>query len=91
MVDNVVLGEDVYVGGSMLTTMMFDEGVAGLCGHVVVYCEYMIGVCFNSPIECVDRLQTSHGQESGACARVCSGIIVSGACGDVLLTKSRLL
>ena len=24
----------MYVGGSMLTTMVFDEGVAGLCGHV---------------------------------------------------------
>ena len=69
MVDNVVSGEDVYVGGSMLTTMMFDEGVAGLCVHVFEYCEYMTGVCVNSPIECVDRLQPLHGQKGGVCAR----------------------
>ena len=68
LVDDVVSGEDVYVGGSMLTAMVFDEGVAGLCGHVVVYCEYIIGVCVNSPIECVDRLQTLQGQKSVACA-----------------------
>ena len=88
VVVNVVSAEDV--GVSMLTTMMCNDGVAELCVHEFVYCEHMTEVCVNSPIECVDRLQTSHGQR-GARARVLSDIIVSVACGAVLLTKSRLL
>ena len=55
VVYSVVSGEDVYVGGSILTTMMFD---GELCVDVFEYCEYMSGVCVDSPIECVDRLQT---------------------------------
>ena len=58
VVYSVVSGEDVHVGGSMLTTMMFDDGVAELCVHVFECCEYLTGVCVNSPIECVDMLQT---------------------------------
>ncbi len=58
VVYSVVSGGDVYVCGSILTTMMFDDGVAELCVHVCEYCEYMTGMCVNSPIECVDRLQT---------------------------------
>ncbi len=49
MVANVVSGEDVFVGGSMMTTMMIDEGVARLCVHVVMFCENATGVYAKTP------------------------------------------
>ena len=58
VLDSVVSVEDVYVSGSILTTMMFDDVVAELCVHVFEYCEFMTGVCVSFPMLCVDRLKT---------------------------------